>query len=187
MMKWIIYSRNFNFRLKGFILKIYLILLGCQVGKGIKCKQFPKFRTIPFKNFEIGNNVNFGYNVTFDIKKSGKIILGNNVNLTQDIVISSVKKVHIDNDTLIAEQVSIRDGDHLYKLGININSQALSFQEIKIGKDVWIGAGVRVLKGSIIEDGCVIACNAVVTQKTQTEKNGVYAGLPIKKIKNRIS
>jgi len=179
------YIKNFKFRGQGFLLKIYLLLHGCKVGNGIKCKQFPRFRTIPHKNIFVGNNVNFGYNLTFDIKQSGRLILGNNVNLTQDIVISAMQKVFIDDNALIAENVSIRDGDHSYKIDVNINSQPLIAAEIIIGKDVWIAAGVRVLKGSIINDGCVIACNAVVTQKTPTEKNGVYAGLPIKKINAR--
>lgn len=186
MIKWQAYFRNFKFRSKGFLLKIYLLLHGCKVGNGIKCKQFPRFRTIPQKNFFVGNDVNFGYNLTFDIKKTGKLILGNNVNLTQDIVISSMQKVLIDDDSLIAEHVSIRDGDHLCEAGKNINSQSLISHEIKIGKDVWIAAGVRVLKGSVIQDGCIIACNAVVTHKTTTEKNGIYAGLPIKKINSRV-
>jgi acetyltransferase-like isoleucine patch superfamily enzyme len=185
MINWRTYFRNIIYRIKGLILKIYLLLNGCKVGKGIKCKQFPRFRTIPHKNFYIGNNVNFGYNLTFDIKNTGKLFLGNNVNLTQDIIISSMQKVLIDDNALIAEHVSIRDADHLFKIGLNINSQALTFQEIIIGKDVWIGAGVRVLKGSTIQDGCIIACNTVVTKNTQTEKNGIYAGLPIKKIKSR--
>jgi len=180
------YIKNFKFRGQGFLLKIYLLLHGCKVGNGIKCKQFPRFRTIPHKNIFVGNNVNFGYNLTFDIEQCGKLILGNNVNLTQDIVISAMRKVLIGDNTLIAENVSIRDGNHSFKIDLNINKQPLTVEEIIIGKDVWIAAGVRVLKGSIINDGCVIACNAVVTQKTATEKNGIYAGLPIKKISARI-
>lgn len=185
MINWVTYFRNSIFRFKGLILKIYLLLNGCKVGNGIKCKQFPRFRSIPNKNFHIGNNVNFGYNITFDVKKNGKLILGNNVNLTQDIIISSMKKVLIDDDSLIAEYVSIRDADHTFKSGLNINSQELESHEIHIGKDVWIAAGVRVLKGATIQDGCIIASNAVVTKNTQTEKNSIYAGLPIKKIKSR--
>lgn len=185
MIKMEVYLKNLFFRSQGFLLKVYLLLHGCTVGNGIKCKQFPRFRTIPYNNIFVGNNVNFGYNLTFDIKQSGKLIIGNNVNLTQDIVISAMQKVFIDDNALIAENVSIRDGDHSYKIDVNINSQSLIVAEIIIGKDVWIAAGVRVLKGSIINDGCVIACNAVVTQKTPTEKNGIYAGLPIKKINTR--
>ena len=57
----------------------------------------------------------FGYGVSLDIRNGGQLIIGNNVNLTQDIVISALDKVEIGDDTLIAEFVSIRDADHQFK------------------------------------------------------------------------
>jgi acetyltransferase-like isoleucine patch superfamily enzyme len=184
LIKFELIKRSFVFKFKGQILKFYLQIHGCKVGSGLKCKQFPIFRSIPNANIEIGNNVNFGYNISLDVS-SGKLKIGNNVNLTQDIVISSIKAVSIDNDTLIAENVSIRDGDHQFVLGKTINSQGLDADEIRIGKDVWIAAGVRVLKGSNLQNGCIIAANAVVKKKNITEENSIYAGIPIKEISKR--
>jgi acetyltransferase-like isoleucine patch superfamily enzyme len=34
----------------------------------------------------------------------------------------------------------------------------------KIGRDVWLGAGVKVLGGVTIGDGCVVGAGAVVTK-----------------------
>ena len=180
------FYRSLKFKGKGVFLRLYLKLHGCnKIGKGLKCKEFPVFRSIPNSNIEIGNNVNIGYNISFDISTSGKLILGNNVNLTQDIIISSIRLVSIGNDSLIAENVSIRDGDHECSLGKNINKQGLVADEVNIGKDVWVAAGVRVLKGSIIKDGCVIASNGVVTRKSMTSENSIYAGIPVKEISKR--
>lgn len=179
-------SRNVHFRIKGKVLKLYLIILGCKVGRNLKCKQFPIFRSIPSKNIVIGNNVNIGYRITLDIQKTGKLVLGDKVNLTQDVIISSIESVEINNDTLIAENVSIRDGDHQFELGLNINSQSFTTSKISIGKDVWIAAGVRVLKGSIIPDGCVIAANSIVLQKSTLYPYSVYVGVPVKKVSTRV-
>lgn len=178
-------ARNVHFRIKGKMLKLYLILLGCKVGKNLKCKQFPIFRSIPSKNIVIGNNVNIGYRITLDIQKTGKLVLGDKVNLTQDVIISSIESVEINNDTLIAENVSIRDGDHQFELGLNINSQSFTTSKISIGKDVWIAAGVRVLKGSTIPDGSIIAANSLVLGKSELVSNMIYGGIPVKKISNR--
>ncbi|WP_422107351.1 acyltransferase [Winogradskyella sp.] len=174
--------RKFTWLLKGMLLRLYLNILGCKVGNNLKCKKWPLFRTIPKKNIFIGNNVNIGYRITLDISHSGKLILGNSVNLTQDIIISSAEMVTIGNDCLIAEHVSIRDGDHKFSKNLKINQQELSKKAIKIGTDVWIGAGSRVLKGAIIETGCIIAANSIVLEKTKTEEFNIYAGSPIKHI-----
>jgi acetyltransferase-like isoleucine patch superfamily enzyme len=177
--------RNIHFRIKGKLFKLYLILLGCKIGKNLKCKQFPIFRSIPYKNIEIGDNVNFGYRITLDIQTSGKLKLGNRVNLTQDIVISSIESVEIGHNTLIAENVSIRDGDHQFKLGSNINIQPLTSSKINIGNDVWIAAGTRVLKGATLPDGCIIGANSLVIKKSKLEQNKIYAGTPVVEISKR--
>ena len=48
---------------------------------------------------------------------------------------------------------------------------------------MWLGAGVKVLDGVKISFGSVVGANAVVTKST--ERNGVYVGIPAKKIKSR--
>lgn len=177
--------RNLSFKAKGMLYKIYLLSCGCKVGKGLKCKNFPIMRTLPHKNIILGNNVNIGYRVTLDISHSGKLIIGNRVNLTQDIIISALEKVEIGDDALIAENVSIRDGDHKFEIDRKINQQDFSKKAIKIGSDVWIGAGSRILKGSKIEEGCVVAANSIILEKTNTEAFNIYVGSPAKQLKKR--
>lgn len=177
--------RKLGFRIKGELFRLYLLSCGCKVGKGVKCKTFPVMRTIPKKNITVGNNVNFGYRVSLDIRDKGQLIIGNNVNLTQDIVISALDRVEIGDDVLIAEYVSIRDANHLFKKKSKINDQAMSISPIKIYDDVWIGAGSKILKGANIMKGCVIAANSIVLEKTETEEYNIYAGSPVKYIGKR--
>jgi len=42
--------QNISSRWKGRLLKLYLVLHGCKVGKGLKCSGFPYFRGFPNKN-----------------------------------------------------------------------------------------------------------------------------------------
>lgn len=54
---------------------------------------------------------------------------------------------------------------------------------IKIGDDVWLGAGAKVLDGVTIADGTIVGMGALVTK--DTEPYGVYVGIPARKIKSR--
>ncbi|GAA1838323.1 acyltransferase [Agromyces salentinus] len=49
---------------------------------------------------------------------------------------------------------------------------------IRIGRGSWVGAGVIVLGGVDIGDGCVIAAGSVVTR--DCEPDGLYGGTPAK-------
>ncbi len=53
-----------------------------------------------------------------------------------------------------------------------------------IGNDVWLGAGVVVLRGVTIGDGCIVAANAVVTRDLPPYT--ICGGLPAKVIKKRL-
>lgn len=54
---------------------------------------------------------------------------------------------------------------------------------IKIGNDVWIGYGVKIMSGVTIGDGSVIAANACVSKDVAPYT--IVGGVPARKIKNR--
>jgi len=56
---------------------------------------------------------------------------------------------------------------------------------ITIGKSVWIGSHVTVLKGVRIADGCVVAARSVVTE-SMDETNALIAGHPARIIKRNV-
>ncbi|MCR4913326.1 MAG: acyltransferase [Lactobacillus sp.] len=53
---------------------------------------------------------------------------------------------------------------------------------VKIDDGCWIGANVTILPGVHIGKGCVIGAGAVVNK--DCEPNGVYVGVPAKRIKD---
>ena len=54
---------------------------------------------------------------------------------------------------------------------------------IVIGNDVWLGAGVTILKGSNIGDGCIVAAGAVVLRGHYPERS-LIAGNPATVVKS---
>ena len=51
-----------------------------------------------------------------------------------------------------------------------------------IGDGSWLGQNVSVIAGVTIGAGCMIAAGAVVV--SDCEPNGLYAGVPARRIKN---
>ncbi|EMR75105.1 acyltransferase family protein [Thermoplasmatales archaeon SCGC AB-540-F20] len=84
---------------------------------------------------------------------------------------------------MIAPFVYIVDSDHSIIKGINMNEQPNLVSSIKIGNDVWIAAGAKILKGVTINDGAIIAAGAVVTK--DVDKNSIVGGIPANKMGER--
>ncbi len=92
--------------------------------------------------------------------------------------------VEIGEDCLLAEMVSIRDHDHRFDdLEIPIREQGAVSAPVKIGKNVWLGAKVTVLKGVTIGDNAIVGANAVVTKNLPA--NAIAVGIPAKVIRLR--
>ena len=76
---------------------------------------------------------------------NGGLDIGNNVSISPNVTIMAQNHVFIDPNILIQEQ-------------------GISGFGIKIGDDVWIGAGAIILDGVTIGKGSVIGAGAVVTK-----------------------
>jgi len=84
----------------------------------------------------------------------------------------------------IAAHTVIIPANHIFdNPDIPITRQGISKQGIRIGRDVWIAAGCRILDGVVIGDGCVVAAGAVVNRSLAPFS--VFGGVPAKIIKMR--
>ena len=94
-------------------------------------------------------------------------------------------KVSIGDYTMLANDVSIIGGDHIYDLpGMPIIfSGRDQLSSTIIGKDVWVGAYAKIMAGVEIGEGTIIAMGSVVAK--DLESYSIYGGIPAKKIKDR--
>jgi acetyltransferase-like isoleucine patch superfamily enzyme len=94
-------------------------------------------------------------------------------------------KVSIGDYTMLANDVAIIGGDHIYNLPGTpiIFSGRDQLNPTIIGKDVWVGAYVKITAGVKIGNGAIIAMGSVVTK--DVEAYSICAGIPAKKIKDR--
>lgn len=176
---------NRTSRFKGMLLKLYLVMHGCKVGKGLKCASFPYFKGFPNKNIFIGDFVDLGRNNTFELSKNGKIIFDDYVLLHQNILISCNSQIKIGKFSGVAENVSIRDGNHQFSKDKYFRLQDCVSEPIEIGEDAGIAAGCVILMGAKISKGAFIGSNSIVNRKSIIEEYGIYAGNPLKLIATR--
>ena len=95
----------------------------------------------------------------------GSIDLGENVFIGPYAVIYGHGGVTIGDHTLISMHCRILSSDHTVPpVGTLIRSQPDVLRPTRIGRDVWLGAGVTVLGGVSIGDGSIIGAGAVVTK-----------------------
>lgn len=116
------------------------------------------------------------------------IILGDFVYIGPGAHFSSIVEIKIGNKVMFGPNVTILGGDHnisvIGKYMYDVKKKLPeNDQPIIIEDDVWIGAGVIVLKGVTIGTGSVVAAGSVVTKSI--EPYSIVAGIPATKIRNR--
>lgn len=95
----------------------------------------------------------------------GSIRLGRDVFIGPGAVVYGHGGVEIGDACLIAMHCRILSSNHTVpSIGTDIRSQPDEPRATKIGRDVWLGAGVTVLGGVTIGDGCVVGAGTVVTK-----------------------
>jgi len=95
----------------------------------------------------------------------GAIELGSNVFMGPFSVIYGHAGVTVGDDCLIAMHCRILSSNHgVPKFGADIRSQPDVLLPTRLGRDVWLGAGVTILGGVVVGDGCVIGAGSVVTK-----------------------
>jgi len=118
------------------------------------------------------------------IMVSGKLILGNNFDITGDTMIICTKEIQVGDNTMIAWQSILMDTDQHAIYGKD-NTIINQDKKITIGNNVWIGAKSFILKGSKIPDGCIIGANTTIS-KEFTQNKAIIAGNPAKILKENI-
>lgn len=120
------------------------------------------------------------------ILNADKLSVGNNVSIQPMCYIDAAGGISIGNDVSIAHSATILSTSHNYSGSTQpIKDQGMASSPCVIKDNIWIGAKATILCGIIIETGSVVGAGAVVTHNVGA--NSVIAGVPAKKIKNRIS
>lgn len=155
---------------------IYLVKYACKVSPRAEVELSPFLK--------IGKNTAIG-SFTKIKASAGPLNIGHDVSIANSCFISAESGgVEIGDYCMIAPNVSIIGNGYKYdRLDIPTCFQDKISKGIKIGENVWLGAGVVVLDGAEIGAGAIISANSVVSGRIPP--NAIAQGNPAKAIFKR--
>ena len=159
----------------------------------LKIVYFNKFKFKVIERFSPNTQIKIRKNSRIELKskvrahsrcklvavENGNIEIGKNVAFNDGCGIYSMKHIIIGEGTMFGPNVLVYDHDHDYRSKNGISDGKFKIGEVKIGKNVWIGANTIILRDTSIGDNCVIAAgsvikgefpdNSLIIQKRKTE------------------
>lgn len=132
----------------------------------------------------LGDNVRIHKGFGIHVGKGAVFSLGDNSYINPESIIICHSSITIGKDCAISWKVELIDDD-LHTIYDTDDKVLNPSRQIVIGNKVWIGAGAKILKGSVIGDGAIIAAGSIVTGVV--DSNSLYAGIPAKKIKENVN
>lgn len=162
----------------------YIIRYFNRGGKNCCIHKHVQFKLTDNAYLEMGNDVVINEYAFFQLTKpEPKVYIGNGVVIGRHCMITIKDKLIIGDNTIIGAYVQIIDHNHSFKKDDLIKNQNAQIENVLIGKDVWIGAGAKILCGVKVGKGAVIGANAVVTK--DIPDYAVVGGVPARIIRYR--
>lgn len=162
------------------------------IGKNSQIGQ--NFSIINPDGISIGDNFSGGCDIALwswnavNIKSDDcKLIIKNNVSITDRCIISAANRIEIGNGCLLGRDTFITDNSHgknitLEELDISPHERDIySKGTVIIGDNVWTGKNVCIMPNVKIGSGAIIGANSVVTHNIPPYS--VAVGSPAKVIK----
>lgn len=120
-------------------------------------------------NYYAGNHCRIYHHVIFETSEKGKLIIEDHVGIGYFVTIKANHLVRIGRYSGLAGYITIWDRD--------------GGPGVIIGENVFLGAGVRILRSVTIGDGAIVGANSVVDRDIPPFT--IYGGVPAKYIKDR--
>jgi maltose O-acetyltransferase len=166
---------------------IYLRLLGMSIGRRCWIRRIRVPRN-PW-DIEIDEKVALDDDVvllTTGLRKTAaRLVIRGGTYINRFTMFDASERIEVGHDCLIGPFCYITDHDHGTELAGPTAQQPLVGGSVRIGNNVWIGAGAIILKGVTIGDGAVIGAGAVVTRPVGSNER--VAGVPARMIGSRLT
>ena len=192
-----LFKKPINLYIK-YIRRIFNFILPNKISlfKGrIILSDYPSFNQITLCEgdgiVEIGKNCSFGYKLggfhrygTIEFQAryvKARIKIGNNISTNNNVVLIAANQIEIGDDTLIGQNVVIMDHE-AHGISYLKRREIGEIGIVILGRNVWVGNNVTILKNTEIGNNTIVAAGAVVSGKFPA--NVIIGGVPAKIIKS---
>lgn len=134
----------------------------------------------------VNGKLGLGAGSRLEIGKTGQLIIKGLVANSAGLTICCHDRIEIGDKTVISWDTLIIDKDFHYILDIEKGTTHSDHKPISIGRGAWICAGAKVLKGSVLPDGCVLGAGAVLNSSFK-EPNCLLLGNPASIVKRGVT
>jgi acetyltransferase-like isoleucine patch superfamily enzyme len=118
-------------------------------------------------------------------RRTPRLAIGGGTYVNRFTMFDASECIEVGRDCMFGPFCYITDHDHGIEQPGSIAKQPLVGSPVRIGNNVWIGAGVIILKGVTIGNDAVIGAGAVVTGNVATGEK--VAGVPARAIGSRLA
>lgn len=186
--------RFFPFGISNIVNKIKFRIYGVSYGKGLITNGRVWIKTRDHVKLNSACNISIGSNVQINSSlwanpsshatrtilypiEDGKISVGNNVGISNSILIAN-RAITIEDDVMIGAGCIISDTDwHSVRFSERISGDVgIAMKPIVIKKGAWLGGDVTILKGVSVGEYSVIGAGSVVTKNVPPRQ--IWAGNP---------
>lgn len=146
--------------------------------------QFARTKILRFLGFNIHSTARIAENVYLG---SNNLKMGKETFINIGSFIDGSASVIIDDYVRCGPYVKILTGTHKYRNSVirRRTEDGTLAKTVTIKKGCWVGMGSIIMPGITIAEGCIISAGAVVIN--DTEPNGLYAGVPAKRVKELLT
>lgn len=110
----------------------------------------------------IGKKFKLGSYARIRVRSNGTLVIGDKVAFNQGNIIVCHDKISFGNNVQVGPNVLFYDHDHDFRAENGLENLVYKTAPITIGNNVWIGGNTVILRGTTIEDDCVIGAGCVV-------------------------
>jgi serine acetyltransferase len=115
--------------------------------------------------------------------QKSKLVIRGGTYVNRYTMFDAHERIEVGSYCMIGPHCYITDSDHCMAAGVPVGLQPMQSKAVIIEDEVWLGAGVIVLKGVTIGRGAVIGAGAVVTKDVPA--NAIMAGVPARELGTR--
>ena len=115
-------------------------------------------------NIQFGKRISIHSFSSIEVNNNAQMLIGSNVKVNTGCKFVCRERIEIGEGTEFGPNVLIYDHDHDFRVPGGIKTRQYKTTPVIIGKNVWVGAGSIILRGTRIGDNAVIAAGSIVKQ-----------------------